>query len=245
MTDSVHEQLRELVGRPATDVVAALRELRLLPSADDQETQLLAAEYVASDRDRRSARAHLEPRLPSEVEGATGASLYAGLSDLNTRTFPSTLRLLSYPSVRTLSGTTTCRRPTGPGWPKMKTRPSASWPNSPGYAFKTSSWRGSRTPGTARDSRQVTARRYEPSRLPERPSADLVGCGAMWTAMLAVPIWTLCAPTNRCRHRRSAYLLASPAGLRRAIGCDPHSFDERTSSRSMKSRTRQRLLCLA
>jgi hypothetical protein len=99
MTDSVREQLRELVGRPATDVVAALRELRLLPSADDQETRVLAAEDFASDRDRRSARAHLEPRLPSQVEGATGASLYASRSELNTVIFPSILRLLGSPQL--------------------------------------------------------------------------------------------------------------------------------------------------
>ena len=99
MTDSVREQLRELVARPGTDVLAALRELRLLPSADDQETRVLAAEDFASDRERRSARAHLEPRLPVQVEGATGASLYAGRSDLNTLVFPSILRLSRSPEL--------------------------------------------------------------------------------------------------------------------------------------------------
>jgi hypothetical protein len=99
MTDSVHEQLRELVARPGTDVLAALRELRLLPSADDQKTRILAAEDLASDRDRRSACAHLEPRLPSQVEGVTGASLYAGLSDLNTLAFPSILRFSRSPEL--------------------------------------------------------------------------------------------------------------------------------------------------
>jgi hypothetical protein len=99
MTDSVREQLRELVARPGTDVLAALRELRLLPSADDQETRVLAAEDFASDRERRSARAHLEPRLPVQVEGATGASLYAGRSDLNTLIFPSILRLSRSPEL--------------------------------------------------------------------------------------------------------------------------------------------------
>jgi hypothetical protein len=97
MTNSVHEQLRELAARPGTDVLAALRELRLLPSADNQETRVLTAEDLASDRDRQSARAHLEPRLPSQVEGETGASLYAGLSDLNTLAFPSILRLARLP----------------------------------------------------------------------------------------------------------------------------------------------------
>lgn len=99
MTDSVHEQLRELVARPGTDVLAALRELRLLPSADDQKTRVLAAEDLASDRDRRSARAHLEPRLPLQVEGETGASLYASHSDLNTLIFPSILRFSSSPEL--------------------------------------------------------------------------------------------------------------------------------------------------
>lgn len=93
MTDSAREQLRELVARPGADVLAALRELRLLPSADNQQTRVLAAEDLASDRDRRSARAHLEPRLPLQVEGATGASLYASRSDLNTLVFPSILRI--------------------------------------------------------------------------------------------------------------------------------------------------------
>jgi hypothetical protein len=100
MTDSVREQLGELVARPVTDVLAALRELRLLPSADDQETRILAAEDLASDRDRRSARAHLEPRAPFQVvEGATGASLYASRSDLNTLGHPSILRLLRSPEL--------------------------------------------------------------------------------------------------------------------------------------------------
>jgi hypothetical protein len=99
MTDSVREQLRELVARPGTDVLAALRELRLLPSADDQKTRVLAAEDLASDRDRRSARAHLEPRLPLQVEGETGASLYASSSDLNTLIFPSILRFSRSPQV--------------------------------------------------------------------------------------------------------------------------------------------------
>jgi hypothetical protein len=97
MTDSVREQLRELVARPGTDVLAALRELRLLPSADDQKTRVLAAEDLASDRDRQSARAHLEPRLPLQVEGATGASLFATRSNLDTIIFPSILRLSRSP----------------------------------------------------------------------------------------------------------------------------------------------------
>ena len=97
MTDSVHEQLRELVARPGADVPSALRELGLLPSADDQKTRVLTAEDLASDRDRRSARAHLEPRLPLQVEGETGASLYANRSDLNTLAHPSTLRLSRSP----------------------------------------------------------------------------------------------------------------------------------------------------
>jgi hypothetical protein len=99
MTDSVLEQLRELVARPGTDVLDALRGLRLLPSADDQKTRVIAAEDLASDRDRRSARAHLEPRLPLQVEGATGASLYASRSDLNTLGFPSILRLSRSPEL--------------------------------------------------------------------------------------------------------------------------------------------------
>jgi hypothetical protein len=99
MTDSVGEQLRELVARPGTDILAALRELRLLPSADDQKTRVLAAEDLASDRDRPSARAHLEPRLPLQVEGATGASLFARRSDLNTLIFPSILRLSRSPGL--------------------------------------------------------------------------------------------------------------------------------------------------
>jgi hypothetical protein len=97
MTDSVREQLRELVARPGTDVLAALRELRLLPSADDQKTRVLAAEDLASDRDRQSARAHLEPRLPLQVEGSTGASLIATHSALDTIVFPSILRLSNPP----------------------------------------------------------------------------------------------------------------------------------------------------
>jgi hypothetical protein len=99
MTDSVREQLRELVARPGTDVLAALRELRLLPSADDQKTRVLAVEDLASDRDRQSARAHLEPRLPLQAEGATGASLYANRSNLNTLVFPSILRLSRSPEL--------------------------------------------------------------------------------------------------------------------------------------------------
>jgi hypothetical protein len=101
MTDSVREQLRELVARPGTDVLAALRELRLLPSADDQKTRVVAAEDLASDRDHQSARAHLEPRLPVQVEGSTGASLFASHSSLDTINFPSILRLSPSPEVTT------------------------------------------------------------------------------------------------------------------------------------------------
>jgi hypothetical protein len=92
MTDSLREQLRDVVARPGTDVLESLRELELLPPDDDQETRALAAEDLAFDRDHRSAQARIDPQRPHQIEGSTRATLYAKGCDLNTTSAPEFMR---------------------------------------------------------------------------------------------------------------------------------------------------------
>jgi hypothetical protein len=99
MTDSLSEQLRDVVARPGTDVFAALQEFQLLPSADDQETRVLAAEDLAFDRGLRSARAHIDPQRPHEIVESTGGALYAKGCELNTWGSPPFMRLSRLPEL--------------------------------------------------------------------------------------------------------------------------------------------------
>jgi hypothetical protein len=100
MTESLNAQLRDVVARPGTDVVAALREVELLPAADGQETRVLAAEELAFDRESRSPRAHIDPERPRQTDGSTVASLYAGDCHLNTFVSPAFMRFSRLPDVR-------------------------------------------------------------------------------------------------------------------------------------------------
>jgi hypothetical protein len=97
VTDSLSEQLREVVARPGTDILAALREFRLLPAADEQETRVLAAEDLAFDRDLQSARAHLDPQRPHQIVDSTTAALFAGGCIVHTWASPPFLRFPSVP----------------------------------------------------------------------------------------------------------------------------------------------------
>jgi hypothetical protein len=99
MTESLNEQLRDVVARPGTDVLAALREVELLPTADDQETRVLAAEELAFDRESRSPRAHIDAQRPHQIEGSTVASLYAGGCHLNTLCAPAFMRFSRLPGL--------------------------------------------------------------------------------------------------------------------------------------------------